>query len=75
MVRRVQFPSVQMKCHCAVFSRACQNAATAVCARPVPLGFAGRIELQDMEDATLVQLDSILRHVWQAQINSPKGLL
>ena len=63
MARRVQFPSVQVTCHGAVFSRASPNAATAVCTRPVPLGRAGRIEPQDMEDATLVQLDSILRHV------------
>lgn len=83
MARDVQFPSDQipkMKCRSAVLGRASQNAATSVCTQQVLLG-RGRIELQDMEDATdaiLVQLDSVLgflRHVWPAQSHSPKELL
>ena len=64
------------KCRCAVLGRASQTAATSVCTQQVPLGH-GRIEPQDMEDATLLQLDNILGflgHVWPAQSHAPKEL-
>jgi hypothetical protein len=81
MARYVQVPHNQfltarkMKCHREVFGRASQTAATSVCDRQGPLGTAGRIEPQDMEDAALVQLDAILVHVLLAQSRPPKELV